>query len=156
MIVNALIDCLLSGIPAAIHATGKIKYFQIILSTVTMLSLPLAFVLFKIGYTPASILVVYILTSSLNILICQVLLKRLINFNIKYFMKISYLKILYVLSFVSPLFLIRFFFTDGIIRFIILSTVSIIWFFIAVYSVGLEKRERELIFAMIKKPTIKS
>lgn len=151
MIINALIDSLLSGIPAAIHATGKIKYFQIILSITSLISLPIAYILFKIGFPPASILVIYIVTSLINVIFCQILLKKLINFDVKYFMRISYLKILYVLAFVSPLFLIRNLFNDGLPRFLLLSFFSIIWFLIAVYKVGLENREREIISTILSK-----
>lgn len=150
MIINALIDCLMAGIPAAIQASGKIKYFQIILSTISLLSLPFSYFLFKVGYPTYSILLTYIFTALVNVIICQVLLKKLINFNIKYFLKISYLKIFYVLAYISPVFFIRSLFQDGLTRFILLSTFAVIIVLIAVYHVGLEKKEKELLSSLIK------
>jgi len=76
------------------------------------------------------------------------LLKKLINFNVKNFIKIFYLKILYVSACVSPLFLIQNLFQDGLARFILLSAFAIIWFLIAMYLVGLDKKEKELIGVM--------
>lgn len=149
MIINALVTCLGSGIPSVIQATGKIKYFQIIGSTISLLSLPIAYLLFKYEYPSYSILIVYIVSAFINVIISQIILKKLINFDVKTFVKIAYLKILYVVVLISPLFFIRNFYPDNITRFIFLSIVSIIWFFIAVCIVGINKNEKELISSAI-------
>jgi O-antigen/teichoic acid export membrane protein len=150
MIINALIDSLGSGIPAAIQATGKIKYFQLILSTTSILCIPVSYILLKFEYPPTIILITFTIVALINVIICQILLKKLINFNVKYFLQISYLKILYVLLFISPLFLIRIFFDDNLKRFFILSTMSIFWLLIGVYHVGLENKEKNKIKELIR------
>lgn len=155
MLIDALIVCLSSGIPAVVYATGKIKYFQLILSTTSLLSLPVAYMLFQFGYPPYSILVTYIVTASINVVIRQVLLKSLINFDVKIFIKKSYLKILYVVAFVSPLFFIRNLFQEGITRFILLSMLAVIWCLIGVYIVGIEKKEKVLVVSTLNKVCIK-
>jgi protein-S-isoprenylcysteine O-methyltransferase Ste14 len=155
MIINALLDCLSSGFPAAVQATGKIKYFQIIYSTISLLSLPVAFLLFKLGYPPYTIIVTYIITASLNAIIQQIILKNLISFDFKEFLKKTYLKILYVIICVSPLFLVRNLIHDGITRFVLLTLLSVIWFLFMVYLVGIEKKEKELLISGLKKVYIK-
>lgn len=150
MIFNALVESLGEGISSAINATGKIKYFQIILSTTSLISLPIAYFLFILNYPPFTILVVFASTALLNVIIRQMLLKRLINFNVKYFLKTSYLKILYVSLLVMPLFIVKNFFQNGFTRFLILSCFSILWFFVAVYLVGVEKKEKVLLVQTIK------
>ena len=150
MIVNALIDGIGSGIPAAIQATGKIKYFQIILSTLSLLSLPTAYFMLRIGYPPYSILIIYILTSFISVLIMLLLLKKLIDFDINYLFRASYLKICYVVICLIPIFFIKYFYDEGISRFLILSTITVFWFIIVVYRVGLENKERALITTSIK------
>ena len=142
MIWNALIECLNGAIPAAVHATGKLKYFQIIQTPVSLSSLLMAWILFKFGYPPYSILVVSILTALVNVVVCIVLLKSVIHFDVKRLFKISYLKILYVIVCVSPLFLIKNLYDESVFRFIFLSTTAVIWFVIAVYVFGIEKKER--------------
>ncbi len=155
MILNALVDCLSSGLPSVVQATGKIKYFQIIGSGISLLSLPIAYLLFKYGYPSYSILIVYIITAFINVFVSQILLKKLINFDMKTFIKISYLKIVYVLMLVSPLFLIRNLYPDNVTRFISISIVSVIWFFIVVYIVGINKNEKKLISTTITNIFIK-
>lgn len=150
MIVNALIDGIGSGIPSAIQATGKIKYFQIILSALSLLSLPAAYFALRIGYPPYSILIIYILTSLISVLVMLLLLKKLIEFDITYLVRISYLKIFYVIICLTPLFFIRNLYHEGTTRFFVLTIISVFWFIIAVYQVGLEKKERALVAISIK------
>lgn len=149
MIANALIESLNSGIPAAVQATGKIKYFQIILSSIMLLSLPIAYFLFKAGYPPSSILVAFISTAILNVVIRQILLKKIINFNVVYFLKASYLKALYVSLAIVPLFLIHDLFLLGIVRFILFSLVALIWLLIAIYWFGSGTKEKQLLHQLI-------
>ena len=150
-IINALIDSLGSGIPAAVNATGKIKYFQIILSTTSLLSLPIAYFLFKAGYSPSSILVAFVTTSIINVVVRQILLKKLINFNVIYFLKTSYLKILYVSVFIAPLFFIQEFFPAGFSRFIFFSLFAVSWLISVIYFIGIEKEEKEMLRLILKK-----
>jgi O-antigen/teichoic acid export membrane protein len=151
MIINALIDCLSSGFHAAVQATGKIKYFQIIFSTISLISLPVAVVFFKLGYPPSTIIVIYIITTLLNTFIQQIFLSNLIRFGVKEFLKKTYLKIIYVVVCVSPLFLIRNLFQDDFIRFSLLSFLSVAWTLLIVYLVGMEKKEKELLISGLKK-----
>ena len=97
MILGGLIGCMGEGIPALTQASGKIKYFQLIMSSISLMGLPIAFVLYK--YTtvpPYTILVVYLGISLLCAGIRLVLLKRILNINIRYFITTSYSRMLYI------------------------------------------------------------
>lgn len=151
MILNALITTMSAGIPAAVHATGKIKYFQIILSTMVLLGLPVAYFLFKLGYPAYTILVTYTAISLVNMVIRQYLLKRLINFNVREFIGRAYLRMIYVLVFVSPLFIIHYIFPTSLLRFILVSIVSILWLLIGIYFTAMENSERIIAKQFLKK-----
>lgn len=142
MIGGALIDCLNAATPAAVHATGKIKFFTICQSVILLSSLPVAYILFKFNYPPYTILVVYIITTGMNVIVNQILMKRLIHFDAKSFYKASYLKIFYVVVCVSPLFLIKNLFDQGLLRFVFLSFSALVWVAIVIYIVGIERNER--------------
>lgn len=142
MIVNALIANLGGAVPIA-QATGKIKYFQIILSTTSLISLPVAYLLLKAGYPPTSILYTFIFTSMINTVVSQILLSYIIVYDVKLYLKIAYLKGFFVVIMVLPLFLIHDFFPAGLYRFILSSVVSVIWLIFAVYIAGIDKHEKE-------------
>lgn len=151
LIINALIESLSSGIPSLIMATGKIKLFMIIAGIITLISLPIAYILFKIGSPPYSILIVNIVSGVIIIAVNQVLLKKIINFNVNYFIKTSYLRILYVLVLLWPLILIQELFPTSMSRFIFFSIFSVIWLLGAIYFVGIEKKEKDMVNKIILK-----
>ena len=144
MIANALIDSL-GGLASVAQASGKIKYFLIALSTTSLLSLPIAAFLFKMQYPPYTILVTYIVTSTLNIGTWNYLAKKILNFDVKRYATQVYLKVLCVCIAVLPLFGIRELFAIGLMRFLILSGCAVIWNLVAIYFLGMDRREKKLI-----------
>jgi len=155
MIIAALIGTASAGIAATVQATGKIKYFQIILSTISLLSLPVAYILYHFGFPPYSILVVYIVTALLNLMTQLVLLKVVINFDIKTYVKTAYLKIIYVVLLVLPLFLLKDLLPEGFLRFALMLTLAISWNAAAVYLVGIEPSERAFLRSALQNVRIR-
>lgn len=145
MVLGALVDSLGGGISSIVQATGKIKYFQIILSTTSLLSLPISYFLFNAGYPPPYLIIAFLSTSVLNVVLRQILLKKLINFDVKYFIETAYFKIFYVVIMLLPLFYIKTLFNPGLPRFILLSFFSVSWVLFVIYFIGIEKKEKTMI-----------
>ncbi len=151
LIFIAIIESLSSGIPAVIQATGKIKFFMLIIGLISLLGLPVAYILFKLGYPPYTILVIYVVTAIANIVVGQILLKYIINFNVLLFLKTSYLKVFYVFCIIAPLFFIRDIFPTGLARFILFSIFAVGWLLLAIYFAGLEKKEKDMLSQIVNK-----
>lgn len=149
MLVNGLIDSLMAGIPAAVQASGKIKWFQIVLSTIMLASLPVAYFLFKIGLPPFSIIFAYITTATLNFFLSIYLLQKIINFNIKYLIKTSYMRIFIVFTSTIPLYYVITFFESSMLRFVLASICSVVWLMLSSYFVGLSKNEKNMITGFV-------
>ncbi len=145
MIVYALIETMNAGIPAIIQASGKIKWFQLISSSILLLSLPVAYFLFTLEFPPYYILVVYIFARILIMLINLILLKHIIHFNIEVLINKVYFKLFMVVSLLLPLFFVRNLFNMGFLRFIIISTTAVIICIFSVFFVGLEKSEQKIV-----------
>lgn len=96
MIIGGLIGCMGEGIPALTQASGKIKYFQLILSTMSLLGLPISILCYKLGSVPYTILIVYCFIYLLVAVVRLILLKRILNIDIRYFIITSYSKMLYI------------------------------------------------------------
>lgn len=150
MIINALIDTLGAGIPAAVHATGRIKYFQIILSLVSLISIPVAYLLFIHGGKPYTIILVYIISSLISLIFQQILLKKLIHFKMWEFIKTSYSRIFYIILFIFPLIMIQILYEESFKRFLITTFISIFWVLSAIYFVGVDKKEKSFIIKLFK------
>ncbi len=150
MIVNALISTMNAGIPAAVHATGKIKYFQIILSSLRILGLPVAYFMLKRGDPPYVLLLVYTSITIIILFIRQILLKRLIQFDVKEFFFRAYLKMILVASVMVPFFFVRDVFASNIWRFFGLSLVSGLWLLVMIYLLGMEREEKRGMMGYIR------
>lgn len=96
MTILALLETLGAGIPALVQATGKIKVFQIVGVLWSLSNLPIAFFVYNLGGRPESITIIYIISATLYVGVRLYLLNRILNFDVKYFVTESYLRILYV------------------------------------------------------------
>ncbi len=151
MIIGALIECLsTSGVSSAFQASGKIRLYQIFQSVISLSSLPIAYYCFKIGYQPFAILYVYISANSICLLVNQILLDRIMKFNMKYFAYNLYFRLIAVIVCVLPLCYFRYVIEQGMMRFIFLTVVSVVWYLILVYTIGVGRAEREKINLSIK------
>ena len=145
MVLQGLLDCLGAGIPAMVQATGKIKYFQIVMSTITLVGLPIAFWAFKMGYPPITINVIFCFLIFLSAFVRLYLLKINVKIPIRDFIKISYSRI----GLISiPLVVIYLFYNPGSFTPIQHSIALIALEFIVVIDVvllGVDNKERTLL-----------
>ena len=150
MILGALIGCMGEGIPALVQASGKIKIFQMVLTSIFMIGLPIAIILYNLNCPPYTILIVYCIISIVIAIVRLYLLKRILNMDIGFFVKTSYLKMLYM---IIPMIVIYSFYTPNNF------TVTQHWLglcflvFFVVFDVlllGTDKREKQLIISYVK------
>ena len=142
IIINALVETLSTGLPSVIMATGKVKIFMIIGGMTSIIGLPITYFLYKAGAPPYSVLIVYIGTGILNLVFSQVLLRKIIQYDILFFLKTAYLRVFFVLISLIPLFFLRDIFYPGIFRLFFFSGFSFLWLFVSIYVLGIEKHER--------------
>ena len=81
VIITVLINCLHTPIVQVIHATGKIKSFQIRTSMIICAVIPLSWAILKCGGTPESCYIVCILVYILNQIYAMRMLKYVFNYK---------------------------------------------------------------------------
>jgi len=151
IIIETLISSLNAGIPAAIQATGNIKWYQIVVNTVFLLSLPIAFYLLKAGFEPYSVQYTYIAVSILVFFIRQYMLKNVVHFDIKRLFKESYLPIMLTTISLLPVIYLRQFYSESIGIFIYFSIGVLINIFISVYYFGLKFEEKVILRSLLSR-----
>lgn len=151
LVIYTLANGLGNGIGTIIQATGKIKIFQLVLSTTTLIGLPIGYYMYYIGNDATVIIYVFIITALINVVSVQVLLNKLIKFDVKSFFLISYARILYVILALVPLNFVSYFLPESFLRFCINSVLSILWLIISIYFFGIDTNEREYINKSIVK-----
>lgn len=152
-IINAVISTMNAGIPSVIQATGRIKYFQIILGTLAICGLPVSYVFYKLGSPPYTLAIIYVAITIVDFFVALFLLKRIINFNIIAFFKGAYLKMILVCLTLAPLFFISLIFSSSVARFLSITVVSEIWLFLGVFFLGMNESERKFVLVFLKKIT---
>ncbi|MCM6303774.1 oligosaccharide flippase family protein [Klebsiella pneumoniae] len=86
VIIVALIDSFSSSIIAGVQAVGKIKIYQLTVSFFVFISLPFAYLFFKLGFSPFSAYIPLIITSLINLFLRSYFLARYTKFDfIAYF-----------------------------------------------------------------------
>ena len=151
MLIDALIGTLNAGVPEAIFASGRIKWYQIIINTLLLFSLPVAFIVLKHGTKPEALLYTYISISILALIIRQFLLYYIVHFNTKRLLLKSYLPSLLVLSSLLPLFLFSFYHIHSIL----VMLVAVFYLCLSILVLGLDKQEKGYVFKTIYSIIIK-
>jgi hypothetical protein len=150
-IIHGLISCLESGFDATIDATGKIRKTKIIFSVVFLSSLPLAYILYTLGFPPYTIVLTFIAAEIIFLLVQTRILAVLTEFKISKYLSITILPVFLVTILIIPQYLLNRLFGGGFADVIILSAISVLLTITTIYFIGLNKEERIIIFANVKK-----
>lgn len=139
------------GFSQLINASGKIKWFKIEISSFFLICIPVGYVLFKLGYSQYSLLILFIIADLLQRAVQMVLLKTILGFNSLQYMKDAYVRPILIAMIMSALLLgysclnvtnlaMRF---GSIVFCFILST-------LVVYYLGLTSGERMKVNGIVK------
>ena len=151
IIFTALIDSLSNTLITSMHASGKVKDYQIVVGGLSLLTLPFAYLLLKMGYSPTSALVASLIISIVCLFARTALLSKSIDFPAISFLRDVALKmlILSIASYAIPLALYHFT-TVNWWTFILVCLVSFVSGVIFSYYLGIEKHERDVIVLKVK------
>lgn len=149
-LIVALIDCLSNTLIASMHASGKVKEYQIVVGGISLLTLPMVYLVFKLGYPPYSAFVIAIIMAFILHIVRLVMLKKSIGLPIMKFLKQVTLKVffLFTMSIIIPLFLYQILETN-ISSFFIICIVSCLSSSLVCYVFGLSKNEKKIVIEKI-------
>ena len=86
-IVSIMVGVLNAPITQVIHATGKMKKYQIATSVVICSILPISWLFLKLGYGATSVFVITIFIMAINQIVCLWVLHSIFRFNVKEYIK---------------------------------------------------------------------
>jgi O-antigen/teichoic acid export membrane protein len=145
-LIRNIIDQLFATLISSIIAVGKIRNFQLLTSAIALIPLILTYLLFKSGYPPYTLYIVFILYSiihSLNILYFS---HKVCELSISLFLKeVVFRCVMTLLSLFLIAILPQIFVSEGLYRMIAVCFATIIGFVFSVWCIGLNMKERSLI-----------
>ncbi len=157
-LINILIDCLSGSLMTGAQATGKIKWYQIIVGTLVFLNLPISYFVLKLGAKPYSVYYVSIFISIISLQFRLYFLKKTMNFDVKTYYWTVLLKVI-VLSCLALImvYCIKTYFRYEVsfLVFIVESISIVLLLIFLIILLGTTKKERDLIIQLVRKKIIK-
>lgn len=151
IVVAGLFTCICQGTGTLVNASGKIKWFQIIGSIYTLLSFPLGALLYYIGFNSYTLPIVLCVFGFFQIILNMILLKRILDFDVISFARISYLPMVLVST---PLAICLYFYDPSdftITGHVIGMILSFFLVSILILILGIDRQEREVLRKAIVK-----
>ncbi len=153
IIMGVLVSCLSGPLWVTIYATGDIKKYQIIVSTVALTVVPIVYVGGKLGMTPEVMFLVRGLNYVCVLIVQLILLKEYIRLNISDFVKkviipsiiVTIICVAFYYAIKSALFNL----CPNLLQFILQSSVYVVVLLISVWLLGLSRMERKSLLSII-------
>ena len=151
ILVSAFFDTIENGQNMSFHAIGRIKTGNIICGTIMIMSLPLGYLLLKIGLPAETVFYAVIFTNVLNLVITLFIMRGYVRFSIRKMFKDTYIPVLLVavITLIGPSIICKQI-DMGIGRFftncIVIETVLLL----SSWLIVLKKHEREQLMRIIK------
>ena len=144
IIIISIIDALAAPIMTAAHATGKIKLYQFVVGMITILNIPISYCVLK--YVSTNAVTVYTVSLALAVIAFIVrlwIVKRLVNFSIRLYLRTIVIRILVLSALSVPLPLgLHLILENGFISCVTVIVVSVISSGIFIYTLGMNSTER--------------
>ena len=149
-LLSALARVTFGGLDKIIQASGKIKWFQITGSFIEIASLPLSYILFRIGFPAYTIIIVYIASTIFNSIAFFYLIKKALCFDIWLYIRNVYIPICFVFLGTGVLCWIYtkiqpVFFSLNVIGMIISELITLL----VILAFGLQQSEKKIIYNML-------
>lgn len=150
ILISTLINQLTIGLQSAIQATGKIKVYQIVVGSIILFNLPIAYLLLKLGYSAPTVMYSFIVIEVIACAFRIYFIKMTAGMSVREYVRRVFLKeaapliVLLMGSFITSVLLQDQLFVFTFIIVIPLSMVSI-------YIFGLDKNEKKMITEMYLK-----
>lgn len=143
IIIDLFFTVLFTSLTTVSQATGKIKIYQIAVSISFIVVFILSYLFFNLGYPSYFAFVIMIAVSIVSLYIRLVVLKKLINFPVKDYVKKVLFRIFFVVLLSIPIPLIVYSIVDDyIIQFIFVTVTSIFCITLAIMIVGVNREEK--------------
>lgn len=153
ILIYSLIDAMTGPLWMVSYAVGNIKNYQIVAFIVSLISVPIAWLLFKIGFPPYWIVILRVLSNF--IFSCWRLgyLKKRMDFPvIKFLIKVLLPSLAVVCLTLLISFAVFIFMKFNIIaQFFVSCTVTVFANFVTMWFIGCRKNERDWMIGLIKK-----
>ncbi|MDY5122289.1 MAG: hypothetical protein SPE59_00625 [Treponema sp.] len=147
ILIYSLIDSICGPLWMVSYAIGNIRNYQIVAFVIPVLSVPVAWMLFKFGLPPYWIVIIRVLNNFIFSLWRLGYLKKRMNFPVLIFIKNVILPGLFVVTISSIVSFMSFYFTrfNNIVQFFVSCTATVVVNIVAMYYIGCTNDEKQYV-----------
>lgn len=152
VIITTLFNNLNAAISNVVHATGKMKKYQLTLGLIGISTVPCAYIAMRMGGSPEVALLITTLSMAIAQCFALVILKTLVSYSILDYCRQVLLPFIMVMAvtFFIP-FMPHYFLKEGFLRLIIVAIVSIVSSIVAVLMIGLNSSEKSMLKGIVNR-----
>ena len=156
ILVSAFFDTIENGQNMSFHAIGRIKTGNLVCGTIMILSLPLGFLLLKLGLPAETVFYAVIFTNIVNLIITLIIMKGDVRFSILKMFKDTYIPVIVVaiITVIGPIVICRQI-DMGIGRFLINCVAIEVLLLLSSWFVVLKEHERKQLVKIINNKLFK-
>ncbi len=145
-IICYMFDSFSQPLMQSVHATGKIKVHQLLMSGIKLLNIPISYSLLVLGYPIYIVLVVYLFLNFICSVVRIIYLQFLIQLDLrKYFKEVIWTLIYVTLLSIPVPILIKYNSTDSFLTVLTSSFSFFIIYFLTIYRLALNFQEKEMV-----------
>ena len=146
VLLFAMSESISNPLITAMHATGRIRNYQLVVGGLQMLNLPISYLFLRMGMIPEIVFIVAIIISQCCLAARLLMLRKMIGLSVREYLKKVYVNTLLVsiISSIFPLLAMNEM-KESFVNFIFLSFLAVFCTGITIYYVGCNKKERKFI-----------
>ena len=144
VIITSFISNLNGAISGVVHASGKMKNYQLLGAIVNVMSLPIVYFALRLNGSPQLGMVLVACITIVNQIVCMLVLKTIVSYSIRdyiYIVIFPFIRVVYITCWV-PIVVIRLL-EPSFLRLCLTTILSVIIISIAIYLFGLTIDERK-------------
>lgn len=150
VILVSFVNNLNSAVSGVIHASGRMRNYQLITSFISILCIPGAYISLKMGASPEIALFMVFLFSALSQYSALLILKSIINYKLSIYLNNVLLPLFWFVICTSPIpILFRLLLEESLLRLVIVVSISILISLISLYYIVLNRSEKQLLLQML-------
>ena len=151
ILMTAFVSAFANPTSCIAYATGNIKIFSIITSTVNLLIVPVAYLFLKMGYGPASAMVVSLVITIIVQIIRLVIVAHITVLRVgDYLLHVVLPVAIYTVLCVCLPLALRYYMSEGWLRLLVVLVASVVSSLGFVWLVGLNKTEKSFVLSKIR------
>lgn len=157
MILFSMIDAMSGPLWNSVQATGKIRNYQILMSSIIAINVPAAYVILKLGGSPIIVLVVRVIINFITHLVRIFYLRRLFEFPSLPYIKDIMSRIVFVsiVAMPLPLLMMRKVPTPTVWQLLFFLVIIVLQTAVFVFLLGLSQGERRILINGVRQKIVK-